>query len=157
MALLELAAHSLPLPLSFLVREQQGGNGPLLDELRHLPPVMCRAVPVRNRTAPSAPGGTQGAREGASTKEKQRKQWTTLGASAPETPREAAAQPARSVSGSCVPRNGEQHTHGGAGPCRLSHAHASIFAPGEVGAGGARKEAGLAEPDARSGPAHLSP
>lgn len=65
MALLELAAHSLPLPLSFLVREQQGGNGPLLDELRHLPPVMCRAVPVRNRTAPSAPGGTQGAREGA--------------------------------------------------------------------------------------------
>lgn len=65
MALLELAAHSLPLPLSFLVREQQGGNGPLLDELHHLPPVMCRAVPVRNRTAPSAPGGTQGAREGA--------------------------------------------------------------------------------------------
>lgn len=45
MALLELAAHSLPLPLSFLVREQQGGNGPLLDELRHLPPVMCRAGP----------------------------------------------------------------------------------------------------------------
>lgn len=48
-----------------------------------------------------------------------------------DTPQEAAAQLAKPVSGSCVPRNGEQHTYGSAGPCHLSYIHVSLFTLGK--------------------------
>lgn len=116
----------------------------------HMPPVMCSSKigtgslsePKQGSLLQVEPEEWQ---EDMSERES-RKRWTALSEQwLLETPQEAAAQQARPVSGSCVPRNEEQCICR-AGLYHLSHTHASLFILGMVGVGASGEKRQLTKP-----------